>query len=120
MLRHLPSQPDGRNRRLPPDFEFAAHEYTPDANTITAGGAARLEAFVRELAALLPGGSVQPRTAFTLAALHPKVQSACAEAWRSGALRPAIEAAREAVLQRLAALAVAGDPLEGLALVECT
>src|SRR3954451_22800342 len=117
MLRHLPSQPDGRNRRLPPDFEFAAHEYTPDANTITAGGAARLESFVRELAELLPGGSVQPRTAFSLAALHPKVQSACADAWRSGALPPAIEAARDGVLQRLAVLASVGWWSGGLALV---
>lgn len=120
VLLHLRSQPDGRNRRLPPDFEFAPHEYTPDSNTITAAGAARLEAFVRELAALLPGGSVQPRTAFSLAALHPKVQSACAEAWRSGALRPAIEAARDVVLHRLAALARAGGWSDGLALVRST
>lgn len=120
VLLHLRSQPDGRNRRLPPDFEFAPHEYTPDANTITAAGAARLEAFVRELAALLPGGSVQPRTAFSLAALHPKVQSACAEAWRSEALRPAIEAARDVVLQRLAALSGAGGWSDARGLVEST
>jgi hypothetical protein len=120
VLLHLRSQPDGRNRRLPPDFEFAPPEYTPDSNTVTPAGAARLEAFVRELAALLPGGGVQPRTAFSLASLHPKVQWACAEAWRSAALRPACEAARDVVLRRLAELAGAGVWPDGATLIRLT
>jgi hypothetical protein len=120
VLLHLRSQPDGRNRRLPPDFEFTRDEYTPDSNTITAAGAVRLEAFVRELAALLPGGGVQPRTAFSLGPLHPKVQSACAEPWSSGQLRASTEAARDVVLQRLAALGAAGGWSDGRALVRAT
>src|ERR1700712_2615319 len=104
VLLHLRSQPDGRHRRLPPDFEFEPQEYSQDAHTVTPAGAARLEAFVRALATLLPGGGVQPRTAFSLASLHPKVQSACAEAWSAGNLRLATEAARDVVLQRLVAL----------------
>lgn len=120
VLLHLRSQPDGRNRRLPPDFEFAPEEYTPEAWTVTEAGAARLEAFVRELAALLPGGGVAPRTAFSLAQLHPKVQSACAEPWRSGALRAACEAARDVVLRRLADLAGVSAWPDGAMLVRST
>lgn len=120
VLLHLRSQPDGRNRRLPPDFEFAPPEYTPDARTVTPAGAARLEAFVRELASLLPGGGVQPRTAFSLGPLHPRVQSACAEPWSSGALRPACEAARDVVLRRLAELAGATAWPDGATLVRLT
>jgi hypothetical protein len=109
VLLHLRSQPDGRHRRLPPDFEFAPQEYAPGAHTITADGAMRLEAFVRELAALIPGGGVEPRTALTLASLHPKVQSACAVTWLTGDLVRTTEAARDVVLRRLAALS---EPLE--------
>src|SRR4051812_40312921 len=117
VLLHLRSQPDGRHRRLPPDFEFAADEFTPGAHTITPAGAVRLEAFVRELAALIPGGGVQPRTAFSLASLHPKVQAACAEPWRAGDLVAATVAARDAVLLRLGALVGSGGWTDGRALV---
>jgi hypothetical protein len=120
VLLHLRSQPDGRHRRLPPDFEFAPDEYTPGEHTITAAGAVRLEAFVRELAALLPGGSVQPRTALTLAALHPKVQAACAAPWQANDLLGAVRQARDAVLERLAGLAATGGWSDGRSLVAAT
>jgi hypothetical protein len=120
VLLHLRSQPDGRHRRLPPDFEFAPQEYTPGAHTITPAGALRLEAFVRELAALIPGGGVQPRTALNLASLHPKVQSAAAAAWQAADLGGAVEAARDTVLQRLAALAGAGGWSDERVLVDST
>jgi hypothetical protein len=120
VLLHLRSQPDGRHRRLPPDFEFTPQEYSQDVHTVTPAGAARLEAFVRELAALLPGGGVQPRTAFSLGSLHPKVQSVCAEPWSSGDLQLAAEVARDVVLQRLAALARVGGWSDGSALVRST
>jgi hypothetical protein len=120
VLLHLRSQPDGRHRRLPADFEFAPQEYTPGAHTITAPGAMRLEAFVRELAALIPGGGVQARTALSLASLHPKVQAACAESWQSGNLLRATEAARDVVLHRLATLTGADGWSDGRALVQVT
>lgn len=120
VLLHLRSQPDGRNRRLPTDFEFAPHEYTPDAHTITSAGAFRLEAFVRELAALIPGGGVQPRTALSLASLHPKVQGACAGAWQAGELVGAVELARDVVLARLTALGGVADWSDARALVTST
>ena len=120
VLLHLRSQPDGRHRRLPPDFEFTPDEYSQDVHTVTSAGAARLEAFVRELAALLPGGGVQPRTAFSLASLHPRVQAVCAEPWSAGDLQLATEVARDVVLQRLAALGRATGWSDGAALVRAT
>jgi Protein of unknown function (Hypoth_ymh) len=120
VLLHLRSQPDGRHRRLPPDFEFAAEEYAPGAHTITAAGAVRLEAFVRELAALIPGGGVEARTALTLGSLHPTVQAACAGPWQSGDLLAATAAARDAVLRRLAVLARVGGWSDGRSLVRTT
>jgi hypothetical protein len=120
VLLHVRSQPDGRHRRLPPDFDFLPEEYTPGAHTITPAGAARLEAFVCELAALIPGGGVQPRTALSLGALHPAVQSACAESWQAGDLVRVTEAARDAVLRRLAAWARVGDWSDGRALISGT
>ncbi|MDQ1630695.1 MAG: hypothetical protein QOC80_667 [Frankiaceae bacterium] len=104
VLMHLRSQPDGRHRNLPPDFTFASGEFAPETPTVTDAGAARLEAFARDLAHLLPGGGVEPRTAFPLAALHPAIQSGCAEAWRAGALVAAAVAARDVVLRRLTLL----------------
>jgi hypothetical protein len=118
VLLHLRSQPDGRQLHLPPDFEFRPDEYTPGAFTITAAGAARLEAFVQELAALLPGGGVAARTALTLAALHPQVQGACAAPWQAGNRLKAVQAARDAVLVRLCQLSGAGRSSDELSLVE--
>jgi hypothetical protein len=120
VLLHLRSQPDGRQRRLPSDFEFRADEYTPGAHTITAPGAVRLEQFVRELAALIPGGGVAPRTALSLGSLHPTVQAACASPWQSGDLLAATGAARDAVLRRLAALARLGGWSDGRSLIRGT
>jgi hypothetical protein len=105
VLLHLRSQPDGRQRRLPPEFAFTAGEIVEDDGTVTAAGADRLAGFVAELAAQLPGGGVAPRTALPLAPLHPRVASACADDWRTGRLVAAVEAARDAVLARLAVLA---------------
>jgi hypothetical protein len=116
VLLHLRSQPDGRHRNLPPDFAFTADEFATETPTVSDAGAARLEAFVRDLAGLLPGGGVEPRTAFPLSSLHPAIQSGCAEAWRAGALVPAAVAARNVVLRRLAHLAgrtQAGDLRDG-------
>jgi hypothetical protein len=113
VLLHLRSQPDGRQLRLPPDFEFQPDEYTPGAFTITEAGAARLESFVVELAALIPGGGVAPRTALSLAPLHPKVQGACAAAWQAETYLAAVQAARDLVLNQLARLAGLPSPHPG-------
>lgn len=120
VLLHLRSQPDGRHRKLPPDFEFTAEEYTPGAHTITPAGAVRLEAFVRELAGLIPGGGVEPRTALSLSSLHPSAQASCAGPWQGGDLPGAAAAARDAVLRRLAVLARVGGWSDGRSLIRET
>lgn len=123
VLLHLRSQPDGRHRNLPPEFAFAPAEFTPETPTVTDAGAARLEAFVRGLADLLPGGGVEPRTALPLSSLHPAIQAGCAEAWRAGALVGAAVAARDVVLRRLAQLGgstAVVDLRDGRAIVSAT